>query len=158
MVKVYYPDLLKDSTELYKRAVSAGSRTHEFSEFIVNVLGVKDVGAAYAGKVALHHSCHLLRELNVKEEPLLLLNSVRNLQVVEMERAEACCGFGGLFSLKYPDISGGILQEKIDCIKGSAADTVAACDLGCLMHIAGALSRQRIQIKTAHIAELLANT
>ena len=156
MVKVFYPDLLKEQPDLRERALKIASRTHEFTEFLVNVLGVEDLGAEYEGKVALHKSCHLLRELGVDEEPRKLLGRIRNLRLVELERADSCCGFGGLFSLKYPEISGGILQEKIDCIKASGADTVTACDLGCLMQIGGAISRQRIPIKVKHIAELLA--
>jgi L-lactate dehydrogenase complex protein LldE len=158
MVKVFYPDLFKDDPRMRDRARDVASRTHEFTDFLINVLGVEDVGATFEGKVALHHSCHLLRELGVREEPERLLRAVRNLQMVAMERADACCGFGGLFSLKYSELSGGILQEKLDCITKSGADTVVACDLGCLMHIGGGLSRQRIPIKAKHIAELLAGS
>ena len=125
---------------------------------MVNELGVEDVGARYQGKVALHQSCHLLRELNVRSEPARLLRSVRGIEVVELERAEMCCGFGGLFSIKYPHISGGIMQEKIDTIVKSRADVVVASDMGCLMHIGGGLSRQRLAVKTMHIAELLAKS
>jgi L-lactate dehydrogenase complex protein LldE len=155
MVRVFYPELLKDEPEWRARAESLASRTYEFTEFIVNVLGVEDVGATSEGKVALHQSCQLLRELNVRTEPQRLLNSVKGIEVVELERAEACCGFGGLFSIKYPHISGGILQEKIDSINKSGADIVVASDVGCLMHIAGGLSRQSAPAKTMHIAELL---
>ena len=156
MVKVFYPELLKDEPQWHDRAESLASRTYEFTEFLVNILGVEDVGACSQGKVALHQSCHLLRELNVRTEPQRLLNSVKGIEVVELERAEACCGFGGLFSIKYPHISGGILQEKIDNINKSGADVVVASDVGCLMHIAGGLSRQSAAVKTMHIAELLA--
>jgi L-lactate dehydrogenase complex protein LldE len=158
MVRVFYPDLFKDDPAMLERAEGLSSRTFEFTEFLVNVLGVEDVGARYSGKVALHQSCHLLRELNVKTEPLRLLKAVRGIELVEMERAEMCCGFGGLFSIKYPHISGGILQEKLDCIRQSHAETIVASDMGCLMQIAGGLSRQRIPVKTMHIAELLSKT
>jgi L-lactate dehydrogenase complex protein LldE len=156
MVKVFYPDLFKHDPAWPKRARELASRTHEFSEFLVNVLGVEDVGATFSGKVALHQSCHLLRELNVRTEPERLLRKVRGLKLVPLDRAEMCCGFGGLFSIKYPHISGGIMQEKIDSIKKSGADFVVASDAGCLMHIAGGLSRQAIATKTLHIAEVLA--
>jgi L-lactate dehydrogenase complex protein LldE len=119
------------------------------------VLGIEDVRASYEGKVALHQSCHLLRELNVRTEPQRLLNSVKGIELVPLERADACCGFGGLFSIKYPEISGGILQEKIENVEKSGADVLVACDAGCLMHIAGGLSRQSIGTRTMHIAELL---
>ena len=156
MVRVFYKELFNDEPDWQKRAESLASRTYEFTEFVVNVLGVDDVGASYQGKVAMHQSCHLLRELNVRTEPQRLLNSVKGIELVELERAEACCGFGGLFSIKYPQISSGILQDKIESVEKSGADVVVACDVGCLMHIAGGLSRQDIATRTMHIAELLA--
>ena len=156
MVRVFYKELFNDEPDWRRRADSLASRTYEFTEFIVNVLGVDDVGASYQGKVAMHQSCHLLRELNVRTEPQRLLNSVKGIELVELERADACCGFGGLFSIKYPEISSGILQDKIESVEKSGADVVVACDVGCLMHIAGGLSRQEIATRTMHIAELLA--
>src|SRR6185503_17289068 len=119
------------------------------------VLGVRDVGVSGEGKVALHQSCHLLRELKVKTEPQALLARVKGIELVELERADQCCGFGGLFSIKYPDISGGILEDKIESIEKSGADVVVACDVGCLMHIGGGLSRASCHARTMHIAELL---
>jgi L-lactate dehydrogenase complex protein LldE len=157
-VKVFYPDLLKHDREMRERASDLASRTYEFTEFLINVIGVEDVGARYNGRVALHQSCHLLRELNVRSEPLRLLKAVKGIELVDLDRAEMCCGFGGLFSIKHPHISGGILQEKIDAIKRSGADLIVATDHGCLMHIAGGLSRQSIATKTMHIAELLAKS
>lgn len=156
MVKVFYSELFKGDPEWQNRAEALASRTYEFSEFLVNILKVEDVGAAHRGKIALHQSCHLLRELGVKTEPHALLREVSGIELVELEGAETCCGFGGLFSIKYPHISGGILGDKIDCIKRSGADVVVASDVGCLMHIAGGLSRQSCAAKTMHIAELLA--
>jgi L-lactate dehydrogenase complex protein LldE len=156
MVRVFYKELFHDDPDWKKRAELLAARTYEFTEFVVNVLGVEDVGAVYQGKVALHQSCHLLRELNVRTEPRRLLGAVKGIELVELERAEACCGFGGLFSIKYPDISGGILQEKIDCVEKSGAEVIVASDAGCLMQIAGGLSRQGIATRTMHIAELLA--
>ncbi|MEN3334133.1 MAG: L-lactate dehydrogenase complex protein LldE [Blastocatellia bacterium] len=155
MVKVFYADLFEDAAQR-ERARRLAARTYEFSEFLVNVLKVEDVGAQFRGRVALHQSCHLLRELNVRTEPRKLLSAVRGIEMVELERADACCGFGGLFAIKYAQISGGILQEKIDCIERSGADVIVASDMGCLMHISGGLSRQRIPVRTLHIAELLA--
>jgi L-lactate dehydrogenase complex protein LldE len=158
MVRIYYPDLFKHDARMLERAKNLASRTYELTEFLINVLGVEDVGARFDGKVALHQSCHLLRELNVRTEPLRLLKSVKGVELVELERAEMCCGFGGLFSIKYPHISGGILQEKIDTLRKSRAEVVVATDYGCLMHMAGGLSRQGIAVRTMHIAELLAKT
>jgi L-lactate dehydrogenase complex protein LldE len=156
MVRVFYPDLFKDDPENLERARSLAARTYEFGEFLVRVLGVEDTGASSIGKFALHQSCHLLRELGVNDETQRLLRKVKGIELVELERADACCGFGGLFSVKYPQISGGILQEKIDCIAKSGAEVVVACDAGCLMHIAGGLSRQGVDTRTMHLAELLA--
>ena len=157
MVKVFYPDLFEDDPAMRERAIALAARTYEFSEFLVNVLKVEDVGGRFRGRVALHQSCHLLRELNVRSEPLKLLRAVRDIELVELDRADTCCGFGGLFAIKYAQISGGILQEKIDCIKRSGADVIVASDMGCLMHINGGLSRQRLPVRTMHLAELLAN-
>lgn len=157
MVKIFYPDLFKHDRAMLDRANLLASRAYEFTEFLINVAGVEDVGARYEGKVALHQSCHLLRELKVRSEPLRLLKAVKGLELVELERAEMCCGFGGLFSIKYPHISSSILQEKIETIKRNRADVVVATDYGCLMHIAGGLSRQGVATKTMHIAELLAS-
>ena len=156
MVRKFFPDLFKHDRLMLERANHLASRTYEFTEFLINVVGVEDVGARFEGKVALHQSCHLLRELNVRSEPLRLLKAVKGIELVELERADMCCGFGGLFSIKYPHISGGILQEKIDTIKQASADVIVATDHGCLMHIAGGLSRQGIATRTMHIAELLA--
>jgi L-lactate dehydrogenase complex protein LldE len=155
MVRVFYPELFKHDAEWKQRAESLASKTYEFTEFLVNVLGVEDVGARYEGKVTFHQSCHLLRELNVRTEPQRLLKAVEGIELVELERADFCCGFGGLFAIKYPDISGSILQDKIDCIKKSGGDVVVACDAGCLMHIGGGLSRQGVTTRTMHIAEML---
>lgn len=157
MVKVFYADLFEDDPARTLRARQLAARTYELSDFLVNVLKVEDVGARYSGRVALHQSCHLLRELNVRSEPLKLLRAVRGIELVELERADACCGFGGLFAIKYAQISGGILQEKLDCIKRSGAEVIVASDMGCLMHISGGLSRQRLAVRTLHLAELLAS-
>ena len=156
MVRVFYPELFANEPDWHKRAESLASRTYEFTEFLVDVLKVEDVGAAYHGSIALHQSCHLLRELNVRSEPQCLLRGVKGIELVELERSEVCCGFGGLFSIKYPHISGSVLQDKIDSIEKSGADVVVASDAGCLMHIAGGLSRQGSAATTMHIAELLA--
>ena len=158
MVKVFFAELFKQDARMLERVNSLAARTYELTDFIVNVLRLEDVGASFEGRVALHQSCHLLRELNVRTEPRRLLERVKGIQLVELERADACCGFGGLFSIKYPHISGGILDEKIDSIKSSNAELIVASDMGCLMHIAGGLNRQGIAIKTAHISEVLAQT
>ena len=158
MVKVFYPELFRDEPRWLDRAENLSSRVYELSQFLVGVLGVEDLGAADPVRVTYHDSCHLLRELGIREEPRRLIRAVKGVEWVEMERSEACCGFGGTFSIKLPHISEAILQEKVGNIQASGADIVVANDAGCLMHIAGALSRQRIPVRTLHIAELLAGS
>ena len=156
MVKVFYQDLFRNSPELLKKASMLSEKTYEFSDFLVNVLKTTDVGAKYDGKVTYHDSCHMLRELRVKDAPRELIDSVKGIEFIEMEMHDACCGFGGTFSIKFPNVSVSMLDEKIECILTSEADTLVSSDMGCLMNIQGALSRRNIPIKVMHIAELLA--
>lgn len=163
MVKHFYPELFQDKPRWRERAELLSSRIYEFSEFLVRVLGVEDVGARYAlpgaaggpTRVAYHDSCHLLRGLGISQEPRRLIRAVQGVELVELSGFPACCGFGGSFSVKYPHISGAILQEKIDAIRESRAQVVVANDVGCLMHIAGGLSRQEVPVRAMHLAELL---
>lgn len=157
MVKVFYQDLFKNSPELLKKVINIRERTYEFSEFLVEILEATDVGAEYSGVITYHDSCHLLRELRVKDGPRQLINSVKGVTFKEMKLHDACCGFGGTFSLKFPKVSVSMLDEKIDCIVNSGADTVVSADMGCLMNIGGALSRRNIPIKVMHLAQLLAS-
>ncbi|MCH8090225.1 MAG: (Fe-S)-binding protein, partial [Chloroflexi bacterium] len=157
MVKVYYPELFEDEPDTLERARHLSSRVHEFSEFLVQVVGIDDVGASFPGPVTYHPSCHLLRELGVKSEPKALMSKVRGIEVRELKDETQCCGFGGSFSIKYPDISGAILQSKIDNIQNSGASVVVSNDSGCLMHIAGGLSRHKFPVRAMHLAELLAS-
>ena len=158
MVKVFYPELLRDAPDLHARARALAARTYELSHFLVRVLGVTEVGARYHGKVTYHPSCHLLRELGVAEEPRILLRHVQGIELVELPPALAqqCCGFGGTFSVKYPGISEGMLRDKLRGIEGTGADTLVSCDMGCLMHLGGALHRRGSAVRTMHLAELLA--
>ncbi|MDP9131018.1 MAG: (Fe-S)-binding protein, partial [Candidatus Binatota bacterium] len=126
------------------------------SEFIVKELKVEDVGARFAGRVTYHDACHLLRELNIAEEPRRLIRAVRDVEFVEMEAPDTCCGFGGTFSVKYGEISSAILDEKLARLSRSGVEYVIANDSSCLMQIAGGLSRAGSAIKTMHLAELLA--
>jgi L-lactate dehydrogenase complex protein LldE len=152
---VFYPELFAGDPELEAQAHALAERLYEFSEFLVRVLGVEEVGAVYEGKVAYHASCHLLRELGVDEPPHRLLQGVRGIQVTPMDLEAQCCGFGGTFAVKYPDISDAMLKKKIDSLKRAGADTLVSCDAGCLMHIAGRLHRQGDAIRVMHLAELL---
>lgn len=157
MVKVFYQDLFKNSPELLEKVSYIKQKTYEFSEFLVEVLKIVDLGAKYHGVITYHDSCHMLRELRINEAPRELINSVKGVKFIEMEMHDACCGFGGTFSIKFPKVSVSMLDEKINCIVNSGADTVVSADMGCLMNIGGALSRRNIPIKVMHLAELLAS-
>jgi len=122
----------------------------------VDVLGIKDVGAYFKGKVTYHDSCHLKRHLGVSSQPRELINRVDGLTFVEMKDSDKCCGFGGAFSTKYPDISTAMVKEKVQNILDSGADTVVGCDMGCLMNIQGYLNRNNYPVKVKHIAQILA--
>jgi L-lactate dehydrogenase complex protein LldE len=154
MVKIFYPELLTDHS-LLGPLKEVTSRIFEFSEFLVNVLGVKDVGAQFPHKVTYHDACHLLRELKVKEPPRILIRHVRDVELVEMENSEDCCGFGGTFSVKFPEISTAMSEDKVNRIIQSGAEFVIANDSSCLMQIAGTLSRKGIPVKPLHLVELL---
>ena len=155
MMRVFYPQLLRHDRELSRQAEEFSSRVYEVSEFLVKVLGVTDVGASFQGKVAYHPSCHLLRELGVSQEPKTLIDAVEGAELVEMDQAETCCGFGGTFSVKYPAISEGMLKDKVDNVIKTGAGTLVSCDMSCLMHIAGSLSRRDVAVRPMHLAQLL---
>jgi L-lactate dehydrogenase complex protein LldE len=140
-----------------KRVDELAPRVWEFSQFLVNELKIEDVGASFDGTVTYHDSCHALRELKIKDAPRTLLKNVRGLKLVEMDAAEECCGFGGTFSVKFPDISGGMARTKIDSIARTGADTVVSIDSSCLMQLEGALRRSGSKIQTMHLAEVLAS-
>ena len=155
MMKVFYLDLFEDEPEMLQRAVSLSRRVYEFSEFLVKVLEVENPVATYAGTATFHLGCHLLREMEVREEPLSLLGAVEGLELRELGNAETCCGFGGSFSVKLPHISEGMLADKVRSVRESGADTLVSCDMSCLMHIGGALRREAPDIRIRHIAQVL---
>ena len=157
MVRKFYRELFESDQEVLKRVGAVAPRVLEFSEFLVNVLGSPDIGAKHHGRVTYHDCCHLLRELHISKEPRQLINAVGGVEFVEMEASDACCGFGGTFSVKFPEISTVIAEEKISNIARSGADTVAACDSSCLMQIAGLASRKGVNVRCLHLAELLAS-
>lgn len=158
MVRNYYGELFHgpDDHEWQERLTRVRSRLREFSEFIVNELGVEDVGARFPARVTYHDACHLLRELGISDQPRRLIRAVRDVDFIEMEAPDTCCGFGGTFSVKYGEISNAILQEKLARIASSGVEYVVANDSSCLMQIAGGLSRAGSPVKTMHLAELLA--
>jgi L-lactate dehydrogenase complex protein LldE len=155
MMRVFYLDLLEDDPHFGQPARQLASRVYEFSEFLVDVLGVEDVGAVYPGTVTYHPSCHLLRELEVREAPGKLLGKVSGLELLDLPREENCCGFGGAFSVKYPHISQDMVADKVSDVTSTGANTLVSCDMGCLMNIGGALGRQGHNIKIRHLAQLL---
>lgn len=157
MLKIFYGDLLANDPALAARALAIRPWVFEFSQFIVNVMKVKYVGARYERAVAYHPSCHLMRELGVRDEPMTLLSGVAGIRIHDLRDREECCGFGGMFSVKFPHISASMLEDKIARIKESGAEVVVANDCGCLMQIGGGLSRAGVEIETRHIAEILAS-
>ena len=157
-LRVFYLELFADDPELLAEAKTLAAKTYEFSEFLVKVLGVEDAalcGASQQGTATYHPSCHLLRELGVREAPKKLLSSVPGLEVRDLEGAEVCCGFGGTFSVKFPHISEGMVADKIANVAASGAETLVSCDMSCLMNIGGALNRQGSEIKVRHLAQIL---
>jgi L-lactate dehydrogenase complex protein LldE len=143
---------------LAERAKAVAAHTYELSEFLVDVLGVEDVGAYYPHRVTYHPTCHSLRMLRVGDKPLLLLRAVRGIDLVELPDADQCCGFGGTFALKNADTSVAMLADKMRHIIGTGAEAVCAGDSSCLMHIGGGLSRLGAEAKPVHLAEILAAT
>lgn len=157
MLAHHYPALFEDDQVLKARAENLARRSHELVSFLVDVLGVKSVAARFDGAVTYHDSCSGLRELGVKEQPRRLLDSVKGLRLKEMKTPEVCCGFGGTFCVKYPEISNAMVTEKSSDIAQSGADTVLAGDLGCLMNMAGKLQRLGSPVRVRHVAEVLAD-
>ena len=156
MVKLHYPELFAEEPAWRGRAEELGQRVFEFSQYLVDVLGVEDLGARFEGKVTYHDSCHLLRSLGIAKQPRKLIAGVGGLEFTEMEDSDRCCGFGGAFSVKYPAISEAILEDKVDNILKTGADAVIGCDMGCLMNIEGMLKRKGLPVRAMHIASLLA--
>lgn len=150
-----YHFLFEDDKEYRDKAHKLGERTYEFSQFIVDVLGIKDLGAHLGIKVAYHPSCHLLRGLGVKDAPKTLLNNVKGLSCVEVKDQEECCGFGGMFSVKNSAISGGMLENKLRNVQASGAEALVSCDMGCLMHLQGGLKRKGVDLKVKHLSQIL---
>lgn len=153
----HFHELFPDDEAWRRRALALAERTYEFGSFLVRVMRTEDVGASFRGRVTWHDACHGLRDLNIREEPRRLLRNVRGAELVEMPEAEACCGFGGTFAVKYPEISVAILDHKIEAIERTEARAVVSGDASCLMQIGGRLSRKNSKVQTMHLAELLAS-
>jgi L-lactate dehydrogenase complex protein LldE len=156
MLRKHYPMLFADDLDIGPKAKAVGAKTYELVSFLTDVLNVSAVHAEFDGKVTYHDSCSGLRELGVNGQPRRLLETVRGLTLVEAEDREVCCGFGGTFAVKYPDVSNAMVTRKTDMYRATDADFVLGGDLGCLMNIAGKLSREDSPIRCRHVAEVLA--
>jgi L-lactate dehydrogenase complex protein LldE len=155
MLRVNYPEMFADDPAWLERARSLAARTFEFSEYLVDVLGVTDVGARWEGVLTYHPSCHLSRGLGVDHQPRALLAAVQGAHIVELPHADECCGFGGIFSVTHPEVSKEMLARKIENLELSQSPTLVIPDAGCLMHIAGGLHRQGKSQHAMHLAEVL---
>jgi L-lactate dehydrogenase complex protein LldE len=155
MVSRYYPFIYENLPDERDRAEALAPRVREFSDFLVNVLGVKDLGARHEGRAVFHTGCHQRRELGILEEPLELLRNVEGLELAGWKNEELCCGFGGTFAVKMPDVSVAMADEKIKALDESGADTLVSCDSSCLMHLKGRLDRTGHETRVLHLAQLL---
>jgi L-lactate dehydrogenase complex protein LldE len=156
MLRVHYPELFAGEPAWAARASRFAARVHELVSFLVDVMGVARVDAIYSGTVTYHDACSGLRELGVKEQPRKLLSTVTGLSLAEMQDADVCCGFGGTFCVKYPDVSNAIVEKKAQRVAETGAPTLVAGDLGCLMNMAGKLQRMGKPVSVRHVAEVLA--
>ncbi|MEW9698380.1 (Fe-S)-binding protein [Paenibacillus sp. SI8] len=156
MVHHYYPKLFEQDPVNLGRANRLAEKTYEFTQFLVQVLGVTDLGAVFPHKVTYHPSCHGSRLLGVKAEPMALMQQIRDLELVPLPHAEDCCGFGGIFAVKMCDISGAMVTEKSDHVLETEAEVLVGLDMGCLMNISGNLHHRGKPVRVMHLAELLA--
>lgn len=155
MIRHYYPELFKDDPAWRDKAIELANKTYEFSQFLVGVLHVDQLGARFPHSVTYHPSCHGSRLLGIQDEPMRLLRNVDEIQLVDLPYAADCCGFGGTFSVKMSDISGAIVDEKAGHVVETGAQILVGTDMGCLMNIGGRLSRLGKSVRVMHLAELL---
>lgn len=157
MVRNFYPELFHDSPSELAQAKALAARTYEFSEFLVNVLGLQDVGAPpRPGAVTLHDSCHLLRELKLRDPARQLLAHVPDLELREMPTSEECCGFGGTFAVKFGPLSTALADDKLSAAVATGSGDLVACDMSCLMHLDGRARRSGLPVRCLHLAQVLA--
>lgn len=157
MITHHFAEIFEHDSKRCEQSLSLAPRVWEFSRFLLDVACVDDVGARFDGVITYHDSCHALRELRIKDGPRRLLAKVQGLTLREMEAAEECCGFGGTFSVKFPEVSGGMALTKIDSIRKTDASAVVSIDSSCLMQLAGVIQRAGLPIRTMHLAEILAS-
>jgi len=155
MIKHGYPELFQEDPVWLPRVQALGNRVYEFTEYLVDRLGVSDLGARWDGTLTYHPSCHTLRGMKIDRQPRLLLANVREAQIVDLPGPEECCGFGGIFSVEHPELSAEWLKRKISNLESTKSPTLVVTESGCLMHIAGGLHRQKKQQRVMHIAEIL---
>ncbi|WP_163338929.1 (Fe-S)-binding protein [Desulfopila sp. IMCC35008] len=155
-VRHHYPELFKTEPEQFAKANDIASKTFEFSEYLRDVAQVETLESHFEGKVTCHDSCHLTRGLGVKTQPRELLAMVKGVELIEMGESDECCGFGGTFSVKYPEISGAMVDDKVDNILATGADYVVGTDMSCLMNIEGRLHRRGERVQVLHLAQVLA--
>jgi L-lactate dehydrogenase complex protein LldE len=160
MIREHYPSLAAETGDpaLVRAVDEVVSRVYEFSELLVDKLGVTDVGAAFSGAVTYHPSCHAVRSLGLRHQPRRLLEAVRGLTLVDLPRADECCGFGGTFAVKNADVSSAMVADKVSAVLQTSAAVCAGLDNSCLMQIGGALHRRRAAVRCLHLAEVLAAT
>ncbi|MGD2082104.1 MAG: (Fe-S)-binding protein [Chromatiales bacterium] len=158
MLRHHYPALFADVPAWRDRAEALAERVHELTSFLTDVLGVERVEAGYEGRVTYHDSCSSLREMAVRAQPRRLLASVKGLELAELPDSRACCGFGGTFCVKFPEISARMVDDKISAVEATGANTLLAGDLGCLLNIAGRMGRRGSRVRVFHVAEVLAGT
>lgn len=156
MVRHTYPQIFRNDPARLAASLALGERTFEFTEFLVNVLGITDLGARYPARVAYHQSCHMSRWLGVTEPPLQLLQQVRDLELLPLSHPELCCGFGGTFAVKSPELSVAMADDKLADAQDTGAEILVSADPSCLLHLAGRAQRRQLPLRTMHIAELLA--
>lgn len=150
-----YPELFQDDAKWLPRAETVAGRVYEFTEYLVDIAGVTDLGARWDGLLTYHPSCHTLRGIKIDRQPRALLANIREAQIVDLAHADECCGFGGIFSMEHPELSAEWLKRKIKNLEETQSPTLVVTDAGCLMHIAGGLHRQNKSQRVMHIAEVL---
>jgi L-lactate dehydrogenase complex protein LldE len=155
MIKHGYPELFAGDPIWLPRAKAVGNRVYEFTEYLVDRLGVTDLGATWNGTITFHPSCHALRSMNIDRQPRALLANVKGATIVDLPEAESCCGFGGIFSVEHPELSAEWLKRKIGNLEKTESPTLVVTESGCLMHIAGGLHRQKKKQNVLHIAQVL---
>jgi L-lactate dehydrogenase complex protein LldE len=156
MIRHHYKELFRDDPVWFDRAGDLSSRVFELTEFIAKVEKIENIGGHFNDTVTYHDSCQVLRGLGISSEPRKLLKNKQGLDFIEMERSQVCCGFGGVFSFKFPHISKAMVRDKVNSILASKAHIVTGCEISCLMHIRGYLDTHDIPVRAVHIADILA--